>query len=247
MFGLALNILIWTVAIVIASFVFWRRLESELEEQLLWALLLKNILWTLVIGRLVWWIWAIIFQQADINWLWQINQHPGIDIVGGLLGGVFVFNINRQTKKNIISELGDAWIEAYGWGISIIILGQWLLFWKLSSWPVSLITMSGLSIWYLLKSKYRRWLWYTSGKVGFLWWCGIAILVSGQLITFNFILPEISGRSIITSTYLVFFLLTSIMGLYKLSERQLIQDYRSVVLQIKVWWVIIIQRLRRRS
>lgn len=245
MLGLLLNFAIWTVAIFTSAFIFWRKLYPELEELVLWSLLLKNFFWTLVFGRLIWWIWAAIFNQAVVSWLWQINQHPGFDLIGGIFGGIIVINLSNPPQKSIVSELGDVWVESYGWGVALVAIGGWLVTWQFSNWIIPIISVAGLLLWYTLKYNYRRWLWYRSGKVGFLWWSGAAIISICQILIANQTITNFSRPIIFTNLYLIFFLLTCIIGLYKLSARQLPQDYLQIFHWLKIRWIVTIQLIRR--
>jgi len=238
MLNLLLPFLFWFIALLLASFAFWVRLEQELSEETIWVVIFKSTIWTLFTGRIIWWLWQLTNPQWQINWLWKISEHPGIDIWGSILGGIIILKLNKRISKNFISEIGDAWIEAYALAITVLIISNWS-----KGLLLPLISIIGLSIWYLLRKYYRKFSWYPSGKVGFCWWTGIALLSIAQIIW----LYLQSGDLIIAKTiYFLVPLIISIMGIYKLSGRNNLEDIHALKKTIRVRITVIKQKFRHK-
>ncbi len=240
---------VWVLAVVVAMFVFWRRVRAEIEEEALWSLMGKIVAGSLIGGRLVWWLRAFDWQQRG-SWVWQwvhLGSTPGMDVWGVILGGVVMLTMSRRIIKNrsIVSEFGDSWIEGVGWGLLIVVSGLLLAFGNLiQEWWRGLVVGVGLMVWYGLKKFYRKFSWYPSGRVGFLWWAGVGLVALGWgLVT----VAEGASKSWVEWLgYLGLPLVLSMGGVYWLSGRETRDDISRVGDLFKYWLTKVRQWRRRR-
>ena len=250
--------LVWILAVVMAMFVFWRRVRAEVEDEELWRLMLKMAAGSLLMGRFVWWLGTVNLNGFGLDWWLSLVYfwlRPGIEIWGVLFGGAVVLIMNKKLIKNLtlVSEFGDAWVEAVGWAILIVISYQ-LSVVSLQSFEFSfiqykfwrfMINLVGLLIWYGLRKWYRKWSWYPSGRVGFLWWAGLGLLGLGQAV-----MLFVEGNSnlwVLRVGINLMIFIVSVRGVYLLSGRKSGEDWHQGWKRLGLWLTLVKQKIRRRK
>ena len=218
-------IVIGAISLVAGAFVFWRRMEDEMAEEMLWTVIFRLVLWGVAGGRLAWWIWQVFRSGWGVHWLWLAGDYPGMDVWGAVAGGAVVLEREKRIVKSVASEIGDAWIEAVGWTGAVFLLSYWGINYGWNYGKEMLVIVLGMAVWYGIKARYRRFSWYPSGKVGFLWWMGILLLSVIQLVFLAFVPNETTVWRI---GYLIVPLTISIIGVYKLSGRDKYADLKNV-------------------
>lgn len=240
-----LQILVWVIALTIGSFVFWLRLEKDYSGEVIWIVLCKITVWAFAFSRLAWFAWQIPSSHISLSWLWDIGNHSGLDILGGLAGATMALYFTDDFKRPLNSELGDALIEAYAWFLYLLFIGTSLISPSAQILHKSIIFTISIILAYLIKFNYRKWSWYHSGKVGFIFWAFIIILSISLTVT------ELSNMntSLNTARNMYFFVpvVIGIINIYILSGRKFKTDQIQFLRKIKLSIVVLKQKLRKKS
>lgn len=160
-FGLSL-----VVAFALGSFMFWRRLRGDYDgEQLL-----TMWLWLVVASWMGSGIWACL-PAGRCGGSWQL---PGAVILPFAVMAWW----SRWHKW-------DGWELVDAWGaVSLAVAVLAAAGWGPVSWPVALTSAIGLVVASLVRRWYRRWRWYTSGRMGvtgtiaIAWWGVINLVIA---------------------------------------------------------------------
>lgn len=156
-FGLSL-----VVAFALGSFMFWRRLRGDYDgEQLLTM-----------------WLWLVVASWMGSGiWVWWTAG--GRQIWGAIGGSLLVLIWWSKRYKWDGWDLVDAW-GAVSLAVAVLAAAGW----GPVSWQVALTSAIGLVVASLVRRWYRRWRWYTSGRMGvagtiaIAWWGVINLVVA---------------------------------------------------------------------
>lgn len=180
------------VAFVFSSFSMWRRLIKEgYSEQEIFATNLFMLFSGIVFARLA---------QITI----------GSPEIGAFVGAVSiaVWRLKAQ-NKDIWEGLDTLTLPCQYFLISAGV-GLFLTFGNLLYLIYSAIGLTGLFLYLFLKKRYRRFAWYKSGKIGFLFWA-MSIFLSLALLVLDFFLRSglyltkiFFGIWLFLSAYLIF-------------------------------------------
>lgn len=139
----------------------WRKLREDYQEQDLVTFGWLAILLYLVFGRTAWGLshWS---GGEWGNW-WLVASKPGLSLLGGYGGLVAASLIICQIKDwKIWAFIEDVSFNLWLF-LSLMIFseGEW-------GWLGIMAIVGGAMLWF--KNKYRSWIWYKSGRKGFVFW-----------------------------------------------------------------------------
>ncbi len=254
------------IGFLVAGFVLWRQMRSDYDEEEVITFSLFLGLCALLGARIV----AIgtdysRFGSSVIKWT-ALVSYPGLSFYGavtGLIVGTWWFSVRR---KWLFWETLDAAVVSGLWTVLFGGIGAFLSSALIGiptklPWGVSLIGVSGirhplglylsflalmvLGVLGWLRSRYRSFSWYPSGKPGFLAILGLEILAIG-LLALEFLREGgIYFWGIrLTQVLIGFFLVLSAWVLYERSGRSLEIDKSSVLDLLKRRSVLKNQRIR---
>lgn len=261
-FGLLLG-----VGFLVGSFVLWRRLRSEYDEEDLLTLSLFLALSGLLGGRLI----AIVadmgrFGVDPVRWL-SLVKVPGLSLYGGVIGMILGTWIYVRRANWRFWEVLDAVVEAGIWLMMISSVGVFLSGSAVGResklpWGVEVLGMAGkrhpVAVYYLLfgvlliivlgilRKFYRRFSWYPSGRVGFVGLSGLFLFLVG-----SFVLESLTEGGIhllglkVEQIISLFVVLWSAVCLYSISGRTIRQDKISIEKSFRAKFVTFKQKLRR--
>ena len=156
------------VGMVLFLYLVWRNLKENYQEELLISYSWVALVFFWVGGR-VWYgleNWGI-WNESWMNWF-NILGYPGLNFVGGYLGFLVVSYL--VCKNN--SWKFWPFLEDIGGNIGILVLFLMLndlvsLKFNLSLVLEAAAIVVSLVLFEILKGKYRSFVWYRSGKKGF--------------------------------------------------------------------------------
>lgn len=206
--------IIRVIAVVLFMYLSWRNLRENYKEETLVPFLWGAVLVFLIAGRISfglvnWGVWN------DNVWNWfLVWQKPGFEYIGATLAMFGIMSVmakRNQWKVNALLE-NVTWEALLMMAIFMadeFIRGRFDL-----SYGLALVVMVlGLVISIRIKKKYRSFVWYLSGKVGFVFYftaAAVFIMLAGVSIL-------LKQAWFVSSLYLLLGLL-SISGLFILGE-----------------------------
>lgn len=206
--------IIRAIAIILFLYLSWRSLRENYKEESLVPFLWGAVAIFLVAGRVAYGLvnWGV-WNENIMNWF-LVWQKPGFEYLSAMLcmfGGMALMAKHNDWK--VMSVLEDITWESLLM-VSLFftdefIRGRFDINYGLSLVAVVLGLMAALWV----KKKYRSFVWYVSGKKGFVFYF-TAILVFAMFTGISFLLKQ---GWIIRSLYLVLSLL-SVIGLFILGE-----------------------------
>jgi len=212
-------------AFIAASFVLWRLLKDDYPEEEIITFTILFTFFALLSGR-VFYI-ADHFSAFDFQfskWLFWY-RFPGFSLAGAFWGGA-LFSFWRAKKKDWDAWLlADAVIRALVWAVLLGGVGFYLVAMENSSlfklvWALIVFLLS-----FIIIRRYRKFVWYKSGKPGFiacfttaLYFLGLFVLdfSQGSQLYFN-----LGGSISLVTLALVF--------LYLRSDRKLKEDLAGLI------------------
>lgn len=189
-------------AFFISSFSFWRRLKEDLPQEEIYKLILLSVSVSL----------GLFFLGGNIG-LGVFFAYIGLV----LTVVVFMRNIKRNFWEGLdASSLTICFFLFFGGG------GVFLSTANLFSLIYSGLGLLGLLLFWRLKKNYRSFLWYKSGKTGFLFW---AVSFYAFCVLFILAFFEKTGLYLAQGCYLGISLV-SLGIIYWRSERKLKEDFK---------------------
>jgi prolipoprotein diacylglyceryltransferase len=214
------------LATIFASFSFWRRLREDFKEEEVFNMTLWIMVSAIFFARL----FFVLFNFSTYGlylaeWV-SLSFGDNFSLTGAFVGAVLSVVWKLSQKKRNFWEVLDNLV--FAWLIFLIPfgLGAWLTRFNYWALGYSLIGTLGALFFLKFKKKYRSFVWYKSGKTGFLFslvscltlclLAGVAFLKNHQLYLEGLIQLILAAAS---------------LGLlYWRSERELREDLR-----IKKW------------
>jgi len=169
-------IIIGIIGVIIYLYLSWRILKENYREEDIIAFSWVSLFLFLFGGRLTYglWHWGI---WADKAWSWfEFWKLGEINILGAyLLWLAFAILIAKDKTWKVWSFLEDS-LGSIWW---LLLLTTLLL----KEWPVMIALVVGALLTFLVRKKYRSFVWYRNGKKGFLylWFLTIFFLVLGPI------------------------------------------------------------------
>jgi len=212
------------VAFFLASFIAWRILKDDYNEEEILSFVIWLLFFGLIFGRLAYIAGNFLdFRFTLSKWfLW--TQYPGISLPGVFIGAIF-FSWYWTKKKNwnfwiVVDGLTPSWLTF----LLITNLSSFLTnFNQLLIPKLSLLIATFLAVLFLFKN-FRKIHWYKSGKPGFIGCSAITFYCLG-LAALDFYY----GIEVYLSTILAFLIvLTAVFFLYRRSEREIKKDIGDV-------------------
>lgn len=241
------------IGFLLGSFVVWRRLRDDYDEEKLVSLTLAVGMSALVGARMA----AILvnwekFSGGLVRWL-SLVDYPGLSFYGGVAGffvGAWLFALRARWK---LWEVWDGLVEGGLWFTVLASLGGFLsgtgvgkttnLAWGISfpgiggaRHPVMLY-LAILAAFLLLilewvKRNYRKFAWYKSGRRGFVGLFGFLGLFVAIFVLEGFKDGGVYLWSFKVEQYISMGVLAcTVVSVYKISGRKLKEDKKDVVLK----------------
>lgn len=206
--------IIRVIAVVLFLYLSWRNLRENYKEESLIPFLWWTVLIFLAAGRISYGLvnWGV-WNESIVNWF-LVWQKPGFEYLGatGVMFGAIALmakkdewkvmsvleDITWETLLMIFLFLGDEFIRGkfdikYGAALVVVFFGLMAALW--------------------VKKKYRSFVWYTSGKKGFVFYF-TAALIFGMFGGLSFLLKQ----GLIMQILFLSFCLLSLVGLFILGE-----------------------------
>lgn len=216
------NVVVWIMVLGIAPFVIWRRIRDEYPDEDMVRFLLLLIVFGLGGAKLFGIIWTVLGNGVE-GW-WSLAR---MDWWGGFVCSLAVawwFHLDRARGLN--GDVQDAISEGYWWAYAILAVGKGLLGLLNRNWWASgemVIWVMGLLAFYWARGRYRRFHWYPSGRVGFVFWMSAIVWGLGYGISaFWYDRLMVAFIKLILGLGLVLF---GLIGGYKRSGRKARKDF----------------------
>lgn len=170
------------LAFMVASFILWRGLKEDYPEEEIISLTIYLALIFLGGARIVYIITHFEeFQFFPLRWLLP-GHYPGFSFFGGFLAclGWLIFWSKRKAWDfwEIVEVLVFAWFVS----VALVGAGLYLISGRLIFLGEALLGLVLLPFSLFLKKKYRTFVWYKSGKLGFVSCVLTSIFMLGKLI-----------------------------------------------------------------
>jgi hypothetical protein len=212
------------LAFILASYTLWRYLKEDYPEEEIISLTIYLTLVFLVGARLI----QILFHFEEfkfslLRWL-LINHYPGFSFIGGFLACI-VLLIVWSKKKNwdfwqLVEIIIPAWFLVAGLvGMGLFLTSGEIIFLGEAFLAIALLPFSNF-----LRSKYRTFIWYKSGKLGFVSCLSTSLFMIGKL----FLEIIYRGRLYWESLFYVGMVLACLTLIYQRSDRELREDIKGI-------------------
>ena len=206
--------IIRAIAVILFLYLSWKSLRENYKEESLIPFLWGAVLVFLVVGRITfglmhWGVW----NENIMDWF-LVWQKPGFEYLGammGMIGAIALMAKYNEWKTMAVLE-DMTWVSLLMLSLFLadeFIRGRFDIKYGISLIIVALGLMG--SLW--IKKKYRSFVWYTTGKKGFVFYF-TAALIFALFSGLSFLLKQ---GLIIQILYLVLSLL-SLLGLFILGE-----------------------------
>lgn len=172
------QILVGIIGLLVYLYLTWRVLKSNYKEEDVaafgWITLLAYLLGSRVAyGFIYWGVWS----GNPTKWLefWKVGESS---VVGGYIFWIIISWLvatDRGWKFFAFAE-DNLWLLLWLNGVFFTVSGRWLL--------VLLLLLIAIICWWL-KGKYRSFVWYKSGRKGFLFLVANMILYLGISLIFG--------------------------------------------------------------
>lgn len=211
------------LSLLVFSYVLWKRLRDDFEEEKILTLTIYSTLSFLLGARFFYILTHFSKFGVSLSWvLWR--AHPGFSLLGGVLavfGLCYWWTKERQWDFWLVS---DSVSVSFSFSFFLLSLGVFISRLDQESLLAFLFSLLFLGFIFLLARTYRKFIWYKSGKPGFVASIGLAIFSLG------FLLLEFTKKNGVSYGWenLGFFwlLLVGLCFLYYRSERNLRQDLK---------------------
>lgn len=161
--------LFWALclAFVVSSFSMWRRLiKEDFREEEIFSLNLFMLLSGIALARLTW-------------------VAVGVAEIGAVTGILLIVIWRLKSSDRNVWEGLDTLSQPMIYTLIFVGVGLFLSNGNFFSLFYTLVGITGLFLYSFLKTRYRRFSWYKSGKTGFLFWA-ISFYVSLSLLILDF-------------------------------------------------------------
>lgn len=222
---LILTLIIDFLGLVLAAYVFWKRLKDDFPSEGIFSLSLIILIMGLLLGRLIY-----IFSNFErfgldyVSWF-SLEKAPGFSLSGIFLTGIFTLGLYSLKRKWDIWLVADSFLLPFLITVLVFSLSDLVLKITLARLAVVLLIFLDLLIVRRVGKNYRSFPWYKSGKVGFLA-CFSTIAFFGPILVLDIFLKS----GLYSEEYLngLVIVLAAIL-LYRRSGRSLKEDRSSLV------------------
>lgn len=213
------------LSFVIFSFVFWRRLKEDFEEEAILFLTIL-LLFSSFLGARFFYIFTH-FSDFGFSFSWLFwRQFPGFSLAGALVGFVLCLFWWVAKRRWNLWPLADASLVAFSFAFLPMNIGIFLAGRNL--FLLYRLVLSGFFLFLVLATakNYRKLIWYRSGKPGFVATFGLAFL-SFSLFGLEFFRKGVVSFNWEQAGY-AYLGVASLFLLYFRSERIFRQDWQKM-------------------
>jgi prolipoprotein diacylglyceryltransferase len=169
------------LAFVIASFILWRNLKEDYSEEEIISLTIYLTLVFLLGARLTYIFYHFErFQFSLLKWLLVVH-YPGFSFFGGFLACIGLLVFWSKRKKWDFWQVVEVIIPAWFWAMVLVGTGLYLTSGELIFLGEAFLGFLLLLLARFLKKRYRSFIWYKSGKLGFVSCLSTAAFMVGKL------------------------------------------------------------------
>lgn len=217
------------LAFIIGSFVLWRQLKDDYSGEEIVSFTLLFTFFSLLGARLVYLADHFSSFSSHFSQWFLLTRFPGFSLVGAFLGGVlFSFYWSRK-KEWGFWVLGDAVVRALVWVVLLGSLGALLS--DVGNLIIYRVILAVLvfSASFFIARRYRRFIWYKSGKPGFIA-CSITVFYFLGSLLLDFSTKNILYLEVTVSWV---FVLLGLGFFYRQSGRVFGEDVEKAILTLK--------------
>ncbi len=208
------------LATIVSSFSFWRRLREDYPEEFIFSQSLLLLVFSLFFSRLFFVIFNFDKFGLSLFSFLTLNFGGNFSLIGAIFGAILAVVWQMSGKKGSLWEALDSLALPFLYFFILAGAGIFLTNQNFRDLCFPAVGLLGFFLYPLLKKSYRSFVWYKSGRTGFL------ISIYGLFVSlFLLVLAFIKNDKIYlegTSRLLLF--LISAGALYYRSERNLKED-----------------------
>lgn len=221
------------IAFIVFSFILWRILKEDYREEEILTFTIFVALVGLAGARIGFCLFN--FEEFVSPWKWVLfNRFPGFSFLTGILASMAAIFWWVRKRSWDFWLLADSATFASLWGFGFAGIGLFLSNGALKDLYRIFLIVFTLGLAHIFAKRYRKFIWYKSGKLGFVACSTTAIFFAGY-----FFLDFLTKTAIYWESVLALFLAILALGfLYQRSERKIKEDLRGLALGIR-------QRARR--
>lgn len=212
------------LAFIFASYLLWRDLREDYPEEEIISLTIYLALAFLAGARLIHVLSRFSdFQFSLLKWL-LIGHYPGFSFIGGFLACLGLVFFWSKRKNWDFWQIGEIVVPA-GFLVTIIVgAGLYLTKGEIIFLEEAVLALLLLIFSRFLRRKYRTFVWYKSGKLGFVSCFSLSLFMLGKL------LLEIFYRGSLywDGLFLLGVAIACWVFIYRRSDRELKADLRKV-------------------
>jgi prolipoprotein diacylglyceryltransferase len=208
------------LAFMVASFILWRNLKEDYSEEEIISLTIYLTLVFLLGARLVHIFYHFErFQFSLLKWLLVVH-YPGFSFFGGFLACIGLLVFWSKRKKWDFWQVVEVIIPAWFWVMVLVGSGLYLTSGELIFLGEAFLGFLLLLLARFLKKRYRSFIWYKSGKLGFVSCLSTAFFMMGKLMLEIFSRGSLYWEGILPLSIAV----TCLVFLYQRSGRNWRED-----------------------
>lgn len=214
------------LALLVFSYVSWQSLRDDFEEEKVLSLTIA-LAFSFLLGARALYILTH-FGQFGVSFSWFLpRRFPGFSLLGGVLTGVFALYLWTRENDWDFWLVADAVTVSFSSSLFLLSLGIFISRVDEASFFLLAFSLLFFGAVLFFAQSYRKFIWYKSGKPGFV----ASICLS--LFSLGYLVVEFLIENVILYSWenLGFFLLVFVgfSFLYKRSERVLREDLKRIV------------------
>jgi len=211
------------LAFLVFSFTLWQRLRDDFEEEKILSLTILLALFFLLGARLFYILTHFGKFGLSFSWL-SFRSSPGFSLLGGFLAAIFILYWWSRQNDWDFWQVSDATVFAFSFSFFSLALGIFISKTDQASLYLLIFSFFFLVVVFTFVQTYRKFIWYQSGKPGFVASVSLSLFSLGYLIV-----EFLTKNGIFYSWESLGFVLSALAGfslLYYRSERVLSQDWQ---------------------
>jgi hypothetical protein len=212
-------------AFMVASYLLWRDLREDYSEEEIIRLTIYLALAFLLGARLIHVLYHLSdFQFSLVKWF-LVGRYPGFSFMGGFLASLGFLFFWSKKKDWDFWQLGEVVVPAGFLVTALVGMGLFLTGGEIVFLGEAVLAFLLLFFSRFLRKKYRTFVWYKSGKLGFVSCFSLSLFMLGKL------LLEILDRGSLywESLFLVGITIACWLMIYQRSGRDPKEDFGKIL------------------